>query len=198
MEKLSCKFTEILLKRHIIDAEKQYIYKIGFELIFADIINIIIILFIGVIVNTFAYSLIYLALFWTVRRFSGGYHAKTYTVCRTATVGIYILIVILSKIINTGCPWAVIICNVATIITMMLLAPVKHPNKQLTQKEVKANKLFALITSLFFVILSLILINIDRKEGLVISLTLAAIDVLMYIGCCTNRKEGIQNGKYNR
>ena len=197
MDAISNYLTRKFIQRSIIEPDKQDIYRTGINLILADIINFSLILTIGVISKTFIYACIYLLMFWTVRRFSGGFHAKTYNICRIITVGTYVAVIFVSRVLRILIP-AAVICNIITIITICLFAPVKHPNKELTEREKQANKLFALLTTIFFAIISIVLVCIGRREGLIISLTLFAITILMYVGMLTNAKGGRNNVKDNR
>lgn len=191
MERTAIYLTKKLVQRNIIDKNNVTIYETGLTLIISDIINFLIIIVIGLITNTFWYSCLYLMMLVIVRRFSGGFHAKTYNRCRLVTAGTYILIILVNElIINHWITYAMFF-NVISIITMILFAPIRHPNKELTSTEIKANKLFALITTILSSILSIALIVLNRKTGLVISLILFAITVLMYAGLLTNRKGGI-------
>lgn len=192
MENISAYFVRKFIKRNIINPDKAGIYEEGLKLITADIINFSAILSIGFLTKSFVYSCIYLLLFWTVRRFCGGFHAKTYTVCRIVTIGTFVLILAVSRIINQYFIVYVFSCDIIAIITMILFSPIRHPNKELTEKEVKANKLFSAVTTAFFSITSIVLTSFSRKEGLIISLTLLAITVLMYVGLLVNGKE--ENG----
>lgn len=194
METLAVKLTEKFIDREIISSDKKETYITGLKLILSDIINFSLIFIIGILTKSFIYSCIYLIVFWTVRKFSGGFHAKAYWICRIVTVGTYILILLVSGMIINYHVIIVPICNIFSVITMIAFAPIRHPNKDLTGKEVKANKLCALLTTLFFTVLSIALAIFDRKEGLVISLTLFAVTVLMYTGLLANGKKG---GKYN-
>lgn len=47
-------------------------------------------------------------------------------------------------------------------------------------------------------LISIILVLLGYKEGLIISLTLLAITILMYVGMLTNAKGGKNNVKNNR
>lgn len=187
MQIISEKLTEKFIERHIIDSSKKEIYIEGLNLILSDIINFSLILIIGALTKSFILSLLYLIVFWNVRKFSGGFHAKTYMVCRTATIGTYLLIWLLYSVLNSYHIVCVIICSIIALATMLLFAPIRHPNKELTLGEIKANKLFSVIATLFFIVISVILIIIGYKEGLFISLTLFAITILMYVGMFTNR-----------
>lgn len=198
MEVLSAYLTNQCIQRNIITLDKKDVCKTGFELIIADAVNFFLVTFIGVATKSLTDSLIYLLLLWFVRRFSGGYHAKTYWRCRIVTVGTYLLILMTGKIINDNLLTYTIIFNLIALISMIIFAPVRHPNKELTDIEAKANKLFALLTTFIFSIASIALTILERKEGLIISLTLLAIAILMYIGLLVNRKEGKRNVKDNR
>ena len=189
METISLCLTKKCLDRNIITPDKADICKIGIELIVADIINFSIILAIGALTKSLMNSCIYLLLFWSVRRFSGGFHAKTYAVCRAVTIGIFLTILLIDKIVCGNLLLYSIVFNITSFITMLLFAPVRHPNKELTDKEIKANKLFSLVTTIFFASVSIVLVAIERKEGFVISLTLFTITILMYIGMLTNKKK---------
>ena len=190
METLAVKLTEKFIDREIITTDKKETYITGLKLILSDIINFSLIFIIGILTKSFIYSCIYLIVFWSVRKFSGGFHAKTYWLCRIVTVGTYILIFFSGKIIDDYYIIITLMCDMFAVITMITFAPVRNPNKELTDKEVKANKLFALLTTLFFMVLSIILAVFDRKEGVVISLTLSAVTVLMYVGLLTSGKRG--------
>lgn len=189
MEKVSELIVSKLLKNKIIISDKQEIYKTGIMLILADIINFFLVLMIGIITKSFLCSIIYLIVFSQVRKFSGGFHAKTFWLCRIVTVGTYVLIVLTSGLISRNYILITLCCDIFTLITMIVFAPVHHPNKDLTQKEEKANKLFAVLTTSIFTAVSITLVIFSRKEGMVISLILLAISILMYAGMLTNGKE---------
>ena len=56
------------------------------------------------------------------------------------------------------------VCDLIAFTTMYLFAPVAHPNKELNLKEKKANKMFAMITTLFC-ILNINYIGFIRIQG---------------------------------
>ncbi|MCI9085140.1 MAG: accessory gene regulator B family protein [Clostridia bacterium] len=195
MESLASYLCNQCLQRKIIKPEKQEIYRVGFELIIADIINFSLIFICGILTKSFLYSCVYSLLLWFVRRFSGGFHAKTYGVCRVVTVGTYLLVFLVNKFIIEHWLIYALICDAISIVTMIIFAPIRHPNKELTLSEIKANRFFAILTTILFSLLSILLIIFNLKIGLVISLTLLAITVLMYVGLFVNRREG--NGNEN-
>ena len=140
METISEFLTRQFISRQIINPDKKEIYKTGLKLILADIINFSLVLIIGALTKSFIYSCIYLIMLISIRRFSGGFHAKTYWLCRLVTVGTYVIVWLMSRMVNDYLMLCSIICDLITLVTMFAFAPIRHPNKQLTENEVKANK----------------------------------------------------------
>lgn len=194
MDTIADLLTEKLIQRKIIDCKKREIYYTGIKLICADIINFSLIMVIGLITKSFVYSLIYIVEMVLVRRFSGGFHAKTYGVCRILTVGTYVMIFIVSRCIDEYYSIYSMVFGVLAIVSMIIFAPIRHPNKELNETERKANKLFSVLTTSGFVVLAIILSICSRKSGLIISLILFAITILMYVGLFVNRKGGKADG----
>lgn len=182
--------TSILIKNNIILLENKELYKTGITLILADVINFLIIITISFISQTLIYGFIYLLLFLTVRVFSGGFHAKTYSVCRMTFVCTYIAVLAVAYFIGDNWILYTIMCDIAALITMVFFSPVRHPNKELSDKEIKGNKAMSLLTTTVYSILSVVLVILGRKEGLIIAIVLLAITILMYIGILTNHMKG--------
>lgn len=79
----------------------------------------------------------------------------------------------------------ILVINIVCTAFIALLSPVKHPNKELTEKQKKQNKLNAFLTSFILSIISGILIFAGFNKGVTISITLVAVAVLMVIGILT-------------
>lgn len=195
METVSEMLVKKMTDRGVIVPEKREVYKTGIMLLLADMINFALVLLIGILCGALYESALYLLMMWTVRRFSGGYHAKTYGRCRAVTVGTYILVLISENLISDNFAVIALVCNAFAIVTVFVFSPVRHPNRELTEKERKANRLFAVLATLFFAAVSTVLTLLDRKEGLAISLILLAIAALMYAGMLANGKEGKRHVK---
>ena len=195
METVSEMLVKKMTDRGVIVPEKREVYKTGIMLLLADMINFALVLLIGILCGALYESALYLLMMWTVRRFSGGYHAKTYGRCRAVTVGTYILVLISENLISDNFAVIALVCNAFAVVTVFVFSPVRHPNRELTEKERKANRLFAVLATLFFAAVSTVLTLLDRKEGLAISLILLAIAALMYAGMLANGKEGKRHVK---
>lgn len=181
MEKILDKLTGFYIKKNIISEDEKDIYCYGFKLIVADVINFSLILFIGTIINLFKESVVYLLTLALIRRHSGGFHAKSFTACRVAMIVTFLMVATVYMII-TKFGYGnniLLLLNVFNVLYIAIYSPVKHPNKELNEKEKKNNKLKAIVYSVIFACISTLLISFKINAGVIILLTMSAIVILM-------------------
>lgn len=191
MDWIAKKVTNFYVKRNYVPEDKQEVYCYGFKLIIADIINFFLVMLLGMILRRFVHSILFLITLCTVRQFSGGFHAKTFWLCRISMLITFIAVTLITVLIYNfnACN---IVLNIVSVIIIGIFSPIKHPNKSLTQQQKKKNKFKAIITSFVFAIISSVLIIIGADEGVTISITLSAIVVLMGVGILV-QKGGEEN-----
>ena len=184
MEKLALAITDYYIRKNIIDAAKRNIYIYGFKLIISDIVNFIVIILLGLLVNCELESVVFLITLCGLRVFTGGFHAKTFFVCRLSMMITFILVMATSNLlIKSGVNYIYIgLLNIISIIIVALLAPVQNPNKKLEVKQMKTNHKRSVIASLFLSVLSVILVYCKINMGVIISITTAAVAILMVVG----------------
>lgn len=183
MDRFAELLTAFCVRKKYIPAEEKEIYCYGFKLIAADVINFSIIILIGILMNCLADSIIFLGVLCGIRQFCGGFHAKTFWLCRLSMVLTYISVEFLSLSISNlriERP-TVIILNIIAITIIALFAPVENVNKLLTEQEKKVNKLIAIIASVCLAIISVILVVIGIDKGVNISVTMFAAAILMLV-----------------
>ena len=100
MNSLANVITDYYCNKNIIAEDKKEIYCYGFQLIIADIINYTIIIALGIILNRIIDSMVFLIILCGIRQFSGGFHAKTFAVCRLSFIASYICVLSISFIIS--------------------------------------------------------------------------------------------------
>ena len=183
MEKTAKLITQYFIRKNIILKEKADIYCYGLKLIFADIINFSIIILLGFLLNRIFESIAFLIALCGIRRFSGGFHAKTFWLCRLSMMATYICVMeVVSIILHTNMQLPLILlCDIIVIIFISIFAPVEHPNKPLSQSQRKQNKRKAVITTVFLSFFSIFLVFIKINLGVTISITLVAVMFLMII-----------------
>ena len=183
MDKLAKQITDYYVRKNIIDEDKREIYTYGFKLIFADIINYLIVIIMGIIFKRIAASVAFLITLCGVRQFSGGFHAKTFWLCRLSMILTYVLVIILADVItktNNVLLYSLVI-NILCTAFIGVFAPIEHENKPLTKKQKEKNKIRSLITAFVLSVVSIIMVIADMQTGVTISVTLLAVILLMFI-----------------
>ena len=181
--------TNYFVKQNYISEDKKEIYSYGFKLIFSDIINFSIVLICSLILNDIISGIVFLITLCSIRQFSGGFHAKTFWLCRLSMIITFITVICLSQWINSFQikELIVLLLNAVSIIIIAIFAPIKHPNKPLNERQYRKNKQKSIITSAILSIISLILCVMEIEEGVTISITISAVVILMIIGLITTK-----------
>lgn len=189
MEKLANAITNYYLKKNVIAGDKYDIYFYGFKLIIADIINYMIIITLGMILKKLPESIIFLISLCGLRQFTGGFHAKTFWLCRLSMVITFMGVLMAATFIeNLKIEILLTVSiNIISIIAIMILAPIENVNKRLSKARRKSNKIKSIITSILLSTTSVMLAVGDIKIGVTISMTLLAVVILMSIGKITQK-----------
>lgn len=189
MEKLANAITDYYLKKNVIAGDKYEIYLYGFKLIIADIINYIIIITLGIMLKTLPESIIFLITLCGLRQFTGGFHAKTFWLCRTSMVITYISVLVATNVIENlkaGTQITVLI-NIISIIVIMIFAPIENANKRLSDTQRKSNKIKSIIASILLSTASVMLVVENIKIGVTISITMLATIILMFVAMAVKK-----------
>lgn len=188
MENICKNIITFFLKRNIIQDSDANACCMGLKLILSDIINFSIIILLGIFVEKPLYGVIYLCTFCGVRKFSGGFHAKTFFVCRMSMIGTFLTTIALFYLLSEFAKCISVLCVIFAIYTMLRFSPIIHPNRLLTKAEIKANKFVSVLSTCICSIISILLVSIEYNEGLYWALVLFAIAVLMYVGRIVNSR----------
>lgn len=78
VESCANKITSFLICSKTIEEKEYDLYLYGFKTLIAFIVNIVVILFIGYILNRFKETALFLLCYCPIRQFTGGYHADNY------------------------------------------------------------------------------------------------------------------------
>lgn len=168
LRKLSNKLTQRLVNNEIITTEEFDIYVYGFELLLSFLFSTSIILIVGLCLRCMIETIFFLVIFISLRSFTGGYHALTYTFCNFVTFTVYGVIMLLSNYLPISIKLFLLLL-LTGIIVLIVFAPVKNPNKIiLPQKSIQhkvtsillfvafgisglaINRIYPIISSVFF------------------------------------------------
>lgn len=189
MTSLAETITNYYIKKNIIPVNKRAVYQYGFQLIIADIINFSLVLMSGAVIGRFFHSILFLITLCSVRRYTGGFHAKSFWLCRLSMIITFICVTALTEILSRSQQLIPLIITIDIICILFISAksPVEHPNKPLTPKQKRTNRIHGIISSFLLSTASVVLAVIKVKESVTITISLLAVVILMVIGMAVTK-----------
>lgn len=182
MRKITARIVHFFIESKVIDETDQEIYEYGLEILSENVMLTVFLILFGVAIGRGVETGIFLFSFCWLRRFCGGYHAKTKRGCHIATFITYIVFLIeivhFYKVINKYMVEIYFVC----LAIIILYAPVQQKNKILSESMHRKNRLKAIVYTLLFGVI----IYIFKIEFPVVSFavlgTLIQVALLMIIG----------------
>ena len=160
------------------EADVQDFYIYGVEISISSFLNIFLVILVGVIINHFIESVIFLALFILIRSFTGGYHADTYFRCNLLMCTTFALTVIVNNMISSKLSLLMIIVLICiTEIIVSVLGPIENKNKPIDDTKRTRLKIAGLIITLMINFIGVFLW--ENILGTMIVLTTFLIAILM-------------------
>ena len=121
-----------LEKRKIINKEDVEIYAYCFDFILENILFTGIIILIGITFHSLPISILF-TLILVLRRFTGGFHASTQSLCTVLSFSTFIITLFTVKLLitsNINYTFTFILLYIIAASIILLLAPVEHKNKR--------------------------------------------------------------------
>ena len=185
LNKMAVKITDKLVLKKIVSDDMADIYIYGFELLISFFFSTIGVLIIGIILGRFLQTLMFLTTFILLRSFTGGYHANTYAVCSLVTFSLFGVVLILTEFSFVPLYLYLILGLVGTAI-MLLLVPIEHPNKKLSDDQKRKYKVISLVLFLMFTVAGCLFCYFDSPLGAIVFYTLITDIILLFF---KSRKE---------
>lgn len=157
------RITNFLIRNNSVDSEDQDVCSYGMEILICSIINSIIILTLGIVLNKFLQTLVFIVCYCMIRQFAGGYHAKSHIKCIFTFILMYLSTVIMVENINSLYinSMIIIIIDIIICLSICILSPVENLNNPLNNTEKVKNKKGAK-KRVNLVLLALIIFNIQN------------------------------------
>lgn len=126
-----------LVKANAIKSEDRELYSYAmYSFLFATV-PLILTMVIGIFMHMFLESVLFILPFVIIRKFSGGFHLKSHTVCTFVSTGIIIAFLCAIKfVINHGIYWPVAIATVACSVQLFIKSPIDSEARKLSEREV--------------------------------------------------------------
>lgn len=142
VDKLVNKIVDLLISEQFIttDSQEEYVYSL--TCVLESVITNGTIFLISLITSNTIQTACFLLFFYTLRKRTGGYHAKTFYGCYFTTIGIWLAVTGICKSIThfTYLQW-ILLTVFGSII--LVIGTVNHPNMNMSPEEVSAAKLSA-------------------------------------------------------
>lgn len=152
---LSTYIVDKLVSKGTVTEDERELYIYGLFMIFSHLMYLVLAIFFGLIFKCFIESVIFYIAFQFLRRYAGGYHAKTETRCEImSAISILCCIVLIkcSKMYDINI--VLLSTSLVFAVLIFIFCPLDTPEKPLTDKEHKYFRKISLI------ILSLIIVAI--------------------------------------
>ena len=182
------------IKFHLsIDDEMDEVYKYGIEITLSSLLNVILILLLAAIIGDVNSGVTFLLCIILVRSYCGGYHASTYFRCNLVFVLTFLFVYYFSMIISTlNIESRFVVCASVIIISyvpVIMFSPVKNIHKQLTEEKANKCRIISIILFAACGVLSLLLIGINSNRGATLTMTLAAISIMIVVEIFMQRRD---------
>lgn len=160
------------------DEDVQDFYRYGIEIGISSILNIVLVLLLGIIINRVLESIVFLVLFIFIRSFTGGYHADTYFRCNLLMCVTFVITVWINHMTVNKIPVTILIGLILlTEIIIFVLGPIENKNKPIDDSKKVILKIMGVIVSLMINCVGLLFI--DSYIGTMIIYTTFLIATLM-------------------
>lgn len=162
IESCANKITSFLIYNKTIEEKEYGLYLYGFKTLIAFIVNIVVILFIGYILNRFRETALFLLFYCPIRQFTGGYHADNYKKCLLSFILIYLSnIYLIEELMSKKLDYIIIVLMSISYIGIYFLSPLEHRNNPLSKKEKLKYRKTAIYLSSIVLLFSVLGINLD-------------------------------------
>lgn len=161
------------------------LYEYAVYIILSSAFHVITVITLGLCFNLLVESLVLYFSFIAIRKFAGGYHAKTPVRCYLFSFASNIIILCLVKwlsSINTLFIFIFIIFELLCVVLILLISPLDTENNPLTGQEKKMYRMLtSIITILIFIISSLCFFKgyINIGSSMICGVVMSALVLLM-------------------
>jgi len=144
LHKLAEDISFYLITNKIIDIEDRDIYIYGLELLISTLFTSISILILGLLIEEWISGVAYLTVYFFLKSYTGGYHAKHYYECYIYSILVFIVLIFINKItLSVYKPIIGLLSLILSIIVVFKFAPVVNKNNPKTKEEIIKNKKIA-------------------------------------------------------
>ena len=194
MSRLSYMLTESFLSRVVIEKSDKKIYHNIYILLLSGLVDTILLLIIGVVIQKFLLTVVFVFVFTTTRMFSGGYHANKHWQSTLITfVSCFISVEFSEQIVASFDEKLFLILGIVICyIIFILYSPIKNSTKPIDEENIQANKTKSLVVLSIYVFIIAFASKYKLEYSNVILVTLLEVTLLMILGIIKQRIIGMK------
>ena len=164
-----CKLSDViatwLAKTGTIEESEQELYSYAVYSFLFSLAPIVLSITVGMIMDMIIESLLFVLPFVAIRKFSGGFHLKSPTICFFSSVSTFIICFFVIKAIITYQVYLpIIIATILAVIQLMVVSPIDSENRKLSPKEFYVFRKITIIISILFALIFLLLSCIGLEK----------------------------------
>ena len=159
MRRLAGYITDYMIQHNIESEDERELCIYSYECLLSKVFGNGIFIVMGILLNRFVPTLLFMLGFLGLRERTGGFHMKSRKSCVLVSVIAYLMMIYLGErsFINTGLSKGLII--LLSVFIILLYAPVNHPNLNLSKEEIRQSRLLSIVR---LGILLICIVIIDR------------------------------------
>lgn len=191
MRKIAEIIVSFMLKNKVISLEQDVIefYTYGTEITVSSILNVVLVMAIGLIINKPMEALLFLCVFIFVRSFTGGFHADTYFRCNLLMCTSFSALACINHLISELIGFMLIgSILIFSIVIISVFCPIENVNKPIPIEKRSGLKLKGIIVCILLSIISALLSADYKKYSGIIMLTILWIAILVIAGKIKGRR----------
>lgn len=133
---VSDKMTSFLVYNKSIDSEDSDICSYGLEILISSLINLVMVLILGSILNKFIQTVVFVICYCSIRQFAGGYHSNTHGKCIFTFLCMYLITICIgSNVDSIYLSQVFLLIGIINWLSIYMLVPVEHINNPLSEIE---------------------------------------------------------------
>ena len=149
-----------LIAKKVISEEAEELYKYAAQCLMISLYPFLLTIIIGICMGRLVESLLIIIPFMCIRKYSGGYHAKTMLICFIESCGLLILCIYLVSYVKCSMLLHVILAT--SMAVLWILSPIDSENRRLDLDEQKKYRTVARIIVTLFILVYLILYFVHK------------------------------------
>lgn len=165
MERCTGKITDWLIKCGAIPETDRELYEYAIYSILLSLSPMLLALAIGALFGSAVQGVLTITPFVILRKFSGGYHAKSARVCFISSSLLLVLCIFLSSVIK--CDIKLLVATILSAISLAYFSPLENENRLLSREEQKRYKKVVIKLLICFGLVELCLLCLGMTEWLV-------------------------------